>query len=130
MSRIGKRPVSVPSGVQVSVNGDTISVQGPKGKLSYTSKGGVNVKVEANQVTVSLVGNDRQSKANFGSTRAHIKNMILGVSEGWKKGLELVGVGFTAKLNGKKLVLNTGYSHEVVIDVPADVTCKAEKTKF
>lgn len=130
MSRIGKLPVEVPKGAKIEVANGLVQIEGSKGKLSYRIPEGIEVKVDAGKVLVSKVLNDRQTSANYGSARAHIKNMLLGVSQGWKRGLELNGVGFTARLNGKKLVLNTGYSHEVVVEIPDGITCKADKTKI
>lgn len=128
MSRVGKQPVVIPSGVQVAVKGQGIEVQGPRGKLVYNAPAGIVVKVDAGSVLVSPERNDLQSKANYGTTRAIVNNMVKGVTEGWKKALELHGVGFNAKLEGKSLVLSTGYSHDVTLTVPDGVDCKVSKT--
>jgi len=129
MSRIGKQPVDLPSGVEATIAQGSVTVKGPKGSLVYSWGSGVDVKSESKQVLVSLVNKDRQAKANYGSTRAHINNMVKGVTESWRRVLELTGVGFTAKLNGNKLVLNTGYSHEVELAVPVGITCIVDKTR-
>lgn len=130
MSRIGKLPVVVPSGVKASVAGDVVNVEGPKGKLSYTVKRGVDVKVTDGKVVVAMTGSDLQSKANYGTTRAIINNMVQGVSKGWKRVLELNGVGYVAKLQGKNLVLAVGFSHDVVLEIPGEVKCAVTKNQI
>jgi large subunit ribosomal protein L6 len=127
MSRIGKLPVAIPQGVNASVNNGVVLVEGPKGKLSFAVRSGVNVEVKDGQVLCSVVGSDSQSRANYGTTRATINNMVQGVSKGWKKTLELNGVGFVAKLQGKNLVLAVGFSHDVVMEVPGDLKCVINK---
>jgi len=127
MSRIGKLPVAVPAGVKASVVNGVVNVEGPKGKLSFDIRPGVSVAVADGKVVVSIVGADAQSKANYGTVRATINNMVEGVSKGWKKVLELNGVGFTAKLQGNNIVLAVGFSHEVTLEIPAMV--KAQVTK-
>ncbi len=130
MSRIGKLPVEIPAGVTVNIGASEIAVQGPKGKLNYVWGTGVSVKQEGKNVIIGVLAADRQAKANYGTTRAQILNMVKGVTKGWQKALELNGVGFTAKLNGKTLVLACGYSHEVKVEIPAGVTAKVEKTRI
>lgn len=127
MSRIGKLPVAVPQGVKGAVSGSVVSVEGPKGKLSYSVRPGVKVEFAEGKFVVSLVGSDAQSKADYGTTRATINNMVKGVSTGWKKNLELNGVGYTAKLQGKSLVLAVGFSHDVTMDVPDAIKCTVGK---
>ena len=128
MSRVGKQPVEVPSGVTVSINGTEVSVSGPKGQLKFNHGTGVTVVLDGSQVKVEPKGNDRQSRSNYGTTRSLINNMVIGVSTGYTKELELQGVGYTANLSGKKLTLNTGYSHETSFVVPDSVQCKVEKS--
>ena len=130
MSRVGKQPVVLPDGVKASITDSAVEVQGPKGKLSYAWNAGVAVAQEDNSIIVSMTGTDRQAKANYGTTRAHINNMVVGVTEGFRKGLELSGVGFNAQLKGSTLVLQTGYSHDVKLEVPKDITCNVQKTKI
>jgi large subunit ribosomal protein L6 len=130
MSRIGKLPVAVPAGVKAAFADGVVRVEGPRGKLSYRPSPAVRVAVEGSQVVVSCESRDLQARADYGSTRAHINNMVLGVSSGWKRGLELNGVGFNAKLQGDVLVLSVGFSHEVRLPVPASVTCTINKNSI
>jgi large subunit ribosomal protein L6 len=127
MSRIGKLPVALPQGVKGAVSGSVVSVEGPKGKLSYNVRPGVKVELNDGKFAVSLVGTDAQSKADYGTTRATINNMVKGVSTGWKKSLELNGVGYVAKLQGKNLVLSVGFSHDVTMVIPDAVKCTVGK---
>ena len=128
MSRIGKLPVTLPQGVKVSVVGSEVHVEGPKGKLKYKPATGVEVAVKEGKVLVTIpAGSDTQLDASYGSARAHINNMVQGVSKGWKRSLELNGVGFTAKVAGQELTLAVGFSHDVVLAIPAEV--KAVVTK-
>lgn len=130
MSRIGKQPVTVPAGVTAAVANGVVSVEGPKGKLQFTPGRGVAVKVEGGKVLVSVTDKDPQSAANFGSSRAIINNMIAGVATGFKRALELNGVGYTAKVQGSVLVLTIGYSHDVKLDIPASVKCVVNKNQI
>lgn len=130
MSRIGKLPVEVPQGVKATVDGATVSVEGPKGKLSYEVKSGVKVELADSQVVVKLEGSDAQARANYGTTRAIINNMVQGVSKGWQKVLELHGVGYTAKQQGNDIVLSVGFSHDVTMTIPEGVTCKVSKSSI
>lgn len=130
MSRIGKQPVPVPSGVQVSVQEGSVSVKGPKGALQLAIGSGVAVAQEGPELIVTRTGSDKQAQANYGTTRAHLKNMVIGVTEGWKRSLELSGVGFTAKLEGNVLSLAVGYSHEVKVIVPKEIKCAVGRTNI
>ena len=127
MSRIGKLPVAIPQGVKGSVAGHVVSVEGPKGKLSYSVRPGVHVEMAEGKFVVSQTGSDAQSKADYGTTRATLNNMVQGVNKGWKRLLELNGVGFAAKLQGKNLVLSVGFSHEVSMEIPADIKANVQK---
>lgn len=127
MSRIGKSPIEVPQGAKVSVQGTTVHVEGPKGKLSYVVGSGVNVKQEGPQVILSASVADRQSKANWGTARATINNMCHGVVKGWKRSLEMNGVGFGAKIAGQKLTLTVGFSHDVEMELPKEIKCTVTK---
>ena len=120
MSRIGKQPVTVPSGVKVAINGATVNVEGPKGKLSRTFSG-VTFALEGNQVLVSPAGDDRRSGALHGTARAIVRNMVEGCATGYKKNLEIEGVGFKAILKGDTLDLALGYSHPILYKIPAGV---------
>ncbi|MFO0933693.1 MAG: 50S ribosomal protein L6 [Planctomycetota bacterium] len=122
MSRIGKIPVSIPAGVTVSVDGPTLKVKGPKGELTRTLDGGVTAKVEGAQVVLTRAGDEQSHRARHGLYRALLKSMVDGVSTGFEKRLEIVGVSYQAKLAGKTLTLNLGYCNPVVIEVPKGLT--------
>lgn len=121
MSRIGKLPVAVPGNVKVNIEGNTVHVEGPKGKLSETFKE-VKVSLEDNQVTVEPLSNSRFARSMYGTARSIIANMVQGVSEGFVKNVEIQGVGFRAALNGRNLNLNLGYSHPIDYEIPEGVT--------
>jgi large subunit ribosomal protein L6 len=129
MSRVGKKPIVIPSGVDVGIDYPSIAVKGPKGSLSIKVGRGISVKKIDQTIQIGCdYPSDKQCRANFGTARALIANMVAGVSTGWKKSLEMTGVGFSAKLNGSKLVLNVGFSHEVELEVPSGVVCSVGKT--
>ncbi|CAM3497252.1 50S ribosomal protein L6 [Hydrogenibacillus schlegelii] len=113
MSRIGKRPVPIPSGVDVAVDGTTVTVRGPKGTLSRTFHPKMKIRLEAGQVVVERPNDEPAMRALHGTTRSLIANMIQGVTEGYVRALEIVGVGYRAQKQGKKLVIALGYSHPV-----------------
>ena len=121
MSRIGKKPVEIPAGVKVSVSGETVAVEGKGGKLSIAIPPHVAVEVKDNQVIVNQIDEAREAGAMHGLARSLIHNMIVGVSEGFKKELAIVGVGYQATLAGTKLTLNLGFSHPIVYQVPAGI---------
>ena len=125
MSRIGKRVLSIPENVNVNVEGSTVTVKGPKGELSLELVKNIAVKVEDGTVTVEPLKNDKFTHAMHGTTNANIRNMIIGVSEGYKKGLEIVGVGYKFNVQGNKLTISAGYSHPVIMEVPNGITVKA-----
>ena len=129
MSRIGKLPVELPNGVSASIAADAVSISGPKGNLSCSLREGIAVEEQDKTLLVKLTSQSKQAKANYGSTRSHLQNMVQGVTDGWKKVLELSGVGFTAKLEGQNLVLALGYSHDVKFKVPQGIDCKVSKTQ-
>jgi large subunit ribosomal protein L6 len=126
MSRIGKKPVAVPKGVKVAVSGRTVSFEGPKGKLSMELHPAAVVKVDADHVVVTRIGDEKLSRAIHGLTRALIANHILGVLEGYKRDLEVHGVGYKAELAGKKINLSVGFANQIVLDVPDNVAVKIE----
>ncbi|MCM3598864.1 50S ribosomal protein L6 [Metabacillus idriensis] len=115
MSRIGKKPLEIPAGVTVTINESTVTVKGPKGELTRTFNSDINVKVEDNVLTVTRPSDQKEHRALHGTTRSLLGNMVEGVSKGFEKGLELVGVGYRATKSGNKLVLAVGYSHPVEI---------------
>ena len=129
MSRIGKAPISIPSGVTVTVEKNTVSVKGPKGELSQEISPDISVKVEDTTVTVERPTDQKRHKALHGLYRSLVNNMVLGVSEGYKKELELVGVGYKASVQGKVLELNLGYSHNIYFAVPQEINLAAETQK-
>lgn len=116
MSRVGKKPVEIPSGVTVTLNGNTVTVKGPKGELTRAFHPDIDIKVEDQVITVSRPSDDKEHRALHGTTRSLLANMVEGVSKGFEKSLELIGVGYRASKSGKKLVLNVGYSHPVEIE--------------
>lgn len=123
MSRVGKQPVAIPNGVTVAVTPDNVvTVKGPKGQLEKAMSKKVNIKVEDKAVIITRNDDEKESRALHGLTRALIHNMVSGVTEGYQKSLELVGVGYRAQLQGKKLVMNLGYSHPVEINPVEGVT--------
>jgi large subunit ribosomal protein L6 len=125
MSRIGKKPVEIPSGAKISFAGRKVSVEGPKGKLSWEHRPEVAVEVGEKEVTVSRVSEERLAKALHGTTRALVRNMLIGVTQGYEKKLEIVGVGYLAAVQGKTLQLRVGYANEIHKPIPEGlkVTC-------
>lgn len=123
MSRIGNRKIEVPEGVTVKVENDIVTVTGPKGSLSQKMLKGISLEQEGNTITLTRV-NDA-AKAMHGTMNALLHNMILGVTKGYEKGLEIIGVGYRFNVTGNKLTINAGYSHPVVMDVPEGLTVEA-----
>ncbi len=127
MSRIGKQPVALPKGVSATVSGQTIEVKGPKGSRSFTATDDIEIVFEDNVVHVKPRGLSKRARQQWGMSRSMVANLAQGVTEGFKRELELVGVGYRAAMQGKDLKLSLGYSHEVVFDVPAGVTVSVPK---
>src|SRR5688572_28063938 len=125
-SRVGKRPIDIPSGVQVTRDGTSVKVKGPKGEMSFTMAHGVEVAVEPSTITVTQVGGGKQALALHGTTRAVLANMVTGVTAGFSKSLEITGTGYRAQLSGRKLTLQLGYSHPIEFDPPAGITISVE----
>ena len=125
MSRIGNRVLTIPENVSVDVNGKNVTVKGPKGELSLTLSNDVDVKVEGNTLTVLKLKNNKIANQMHGTTNANLNNMIKGVSEGYTKGLEIIGVGYRFNVKGNVLVVNAGYSHPVEVNIPAELTVEA-----
>ena len=123
MSRIGNRKIEVPEGVTVKVENDIVTVTGPKGSLSQKMLKGISLEQEGNTITLTRV-NDA-AKAMHGTMNALLHNMILGVTKGYEKGLEIIGVGYRFNVAGNKLTINAGYSHPVVMNVPEGLTLEA-----
>ena len=125
MSRIGKKSIDVPQGVKVSINGGTALVEGPKGKLSIEIPLGVTVETKNDKVFVNRVNDAKQNRSNHGTIRSRLTGMIVGVTEGHKKKLEIQGIGFRVQVQGQKLTLNLGFSHPVEFEVPKVINIKA-----
>jgi len=124
MSRIGKRVLTIPENVNVEVNGQKVTVKGPKGELSLDLIKTIEVKINGNELTVEKNKEDKFTNQMHGTTNANIANMIKGVSEGYTKALEIIGVGYRFTPSGNILTVNAGYSHPVKMEVPAGVTVK------
>ena len=121
MSRIGNKIVVLPAGVEIKQNGNDITVKGPKGELTRTFSSDITMNIEGNEVTFTRPNDSKEMKTIHGTTRANFNNMVVGVSVGFQKALELIGVGYRAQFQGKILVLNVGYSHPVEIEAPAGI---------
>ncbi len=126
MSRIGKMPITIPNGVQVNSKGVAVTVKGPKGQLSQTFHPDMAIEQDNGVLMVTRPSDNREHRSLHGLTRSLLNNMVVGVSEGFTKTLEIEGVGYRAELNGKNLVLNVGYSHPVTFEPPKDVTFQVE----
>jgi large subunit ribosomal protein L6 len=126
MSRIGKAPISVPGGVTVSINGSDIAVKGPKGELSLTVASPIEVAIADNQVVVTRPNDERLARSLHGLTRTLISNQIIGVTEGYTKGLEVVGTGYRVAAKGESLEFALGYSHSITVDPPAGISFTVE----
>lgn len=127
MSRIGKLPVPIPAGVKVSLDGNSMTVAGPKGSLSQQLHERMTIAVETDQVVVTSPAENKQDGALHGLTRALINNMVVGVTTGFQKDLEINGVGYRAEINGNVLTLALGYSHPVVYELPDGISVEIEK---
>ncbi|MAH05358.1 MAG: 50S ribosomal protein L6 [Pseudomonadota bacterium] len=127
MSRIGKNPVTIPEGVNVDISGQDVKVKGPKGELSLTVHDEVSAKLEDNVVVVSPRTGSRLARSLWATTRSLINNMCVGVKDGYEKKLEINGVGYRAAVQGKEVVLQLGFSHEVRHAIPQGITVQAEK---
>lgn len=121
MSRIGKRELAIPSGVNINIENNTITVSGPKGNLNFTFRNNVDVKVVDNKVIVTRKNDSKESKQLHGTTNSLIFNMIKGVSEGFKSEVEINGVGYKFNLSGNQVVISAGFSHLVKLDIPANI---------
>ena len=122
MSRIGNRKIVVPAGVTVTTENNIVTVKGPKGELSLELVKGIEVSLEENTLTVTRPNDEKATKAMHGTTNANIQNLIKGVTEGFQKGLEIIGVGYRFNVKGTTLVINAGYSHPVELAVPTGLT--------
>lgn len=127
MSRIGKQPIPIPDKVQVTIDGSTVTVKGPKGDLSYTFSPEIAIQQENMQIVVTRPSDDQRHRALHGTTRALIANMVTGVSKGFERVLTIEGVGYRGEMDGKKLVMYLGYSHNIPIEPPQDVEFVVEE---
>ena len=125
MSRIGRMPIAIPAGVTVEVNGNVVTVKGPKGELTSAMHPDMIIEVSGSEVHVSRPSEDKLHKSLHGLTRTLVHNMILGISEGYKKELDVVGVGYRVAMDGKKLVMNLGFSHQVIVEPVDGITIEA-----
>ncbi len=129
MSRIGKAPIEIPAGVTVTVSGDTVTVKGPKGTLTQKVNPELTVTVEDGHVKLTRPSDDREHRAQHGLYRALIHNMVVGVSTGYRKEMELVGVGYRATATGQVLELSLGFSHAIYIKLPPEVKVEAKSER-
>lgn len=129
MSRIGKKPIPIPSGAEVKIADGTVTVKGPKGTLTFKPHGRVRVKIEEKNVIIERSGDEILDRSLHGLTRSLIANMIQGVSEGYCKKLEIQGVGYRAQIQDKKLILSLGYSHPIDFPAPEGITFEIDKEK-
>ncbi len=126
MSRIGRLPIAVPAGVTVKIQDSQVTVKGPKGEMSQTFTPGMVIKLEDHKVTVARPSDSKQDKALHGLTRSLLNNMVVGVTKGWEKNLEIVGVGYRAEKSGEKIVLRLGFSHTVEVTPVPGITLGIE----
>lgn len=122
MSRIGNKVITMPAGVELTNNNNVITVKGPKGELTREFNKNIEIKVEGTEITVVRPNDSKEMKTIHGTTRANLNNMVVGVSEGFKKDLEMKGVGYRAQLQGTKLVLSVGKSHQDEVEAPEGIT--------
>ena len=127
MSRVGKQPVQIPSGVKVQIQGSELSVEGPKGKLSHLLPPEIQIEQKENELRLSRTSELKKARSLHGLHKTLVNNMVKGVTEGFSKGLELSGVGYRAQISGSKLELNVGFTHPVFYDLPAGVTAETPK---
>jgi large subunit ribosomal protein L6 len=127
MSRLGKKPVEIPAGCQVRLDGTTIVAKGPKGELSFRGSDDVDVKIEGNLVSFSPRNNSKRARAMWGTTRAQVQNIVTGTVKGFERKLEINGVGYKAAAQGKVINLSLGYSHEINYAIPAGITVATPK---
>jgi large subunit ribosomal protein L6 len=126
MSRIGRLPIDIPSGVDVKVDGSAVTVKGPKGELALTVKSPIEVKLEDGQLLVTRPDDERESRSLHGLTRTLIANQIIGVTDGYSKGLEIVGTGYRVQAKGNSLEFALGYSHSITVDPPEGISFAVE----
>ena len=129
MSRIGRKVIPLPKGVSLNQKPGAVSVKGPKGELSKALPEGVSIKTEADKITVVRADDSRQNRSKHGLLRAHLANMVKGVTDGWTRELEINGVGYRAEVAGENINMALGYSHPVVFKLPKGVSAKVDKNR-
>jgi large subunit ribosomal protein L6 len=127
MSRIGKKPIPVPQGVKVQVDGRQVRVEGPKGRLSQTIPVGLSAAMSDNQLVIARQSDERNLRALHGLTRSLVANMVTGVKDGFERKLEIVGIGYRAQMQGRNIQLALGYSHPVIFPLPEGITAEIDK---
>jgi len=127
MSRIGKKPIAIPKGVTIKVDGSNVDVKGPKGQMTQALPPGVSAAVEDGTLVTKKIKDEREFDKFHGLARSLVNNAVLGVTDGWKRELDIVGVGYRAEMKGKQVVLALGYSHPVVFDIPNGIDIAIEK---
>jgi large subunit ribosomal protein L6 len=127
MSRVGKNPVEVPSGVEVAVKGSIVSAKGKLGTLEYVATNDVQLTLEDGKIVVKPMNNSKRARSMWGTARSRVQSIVTGVAEGFKKDLAINGVGYRAAVQGSDLVLQLGYSHDVIYPIPAGIEIKCEK---
>ncbi|MBW1772425.1 MAG: 50S ribosomal protein L6 [Deltaproteobacteria bacterium] len=130
MSRIGKKPIPIPKDVKVDLKGDLLTVKGPKGNLQRKVDPNVQIRTDTDQIVLTVQAETKKLKSLHGLYRALVSNMVIGVSQGFERALEIVGVGYRAEMSGKTMVLHLGYSHPINYPLPEGVEAKVEKTKI
>ncbi|RYM32475.1 50S ribosomal protein L6 [Brumimicrobium glaciale] len=129
MSRIGKSPVSIPSGVEIKMDGQLVTVKGPKGEITHLLDPEITAQIENDTITFNRASDAPATRAKHGLSRSLVSNMVQGVSEGFKKVLEVIGVGFRAEAQGQMLTMSVGHSHPIVFEIPQEVKVSAETAK-
>ncbi len=127
MSRIGKKPIDLPSGVKANISGTTVTIEGPKGKLNYAMPASFKLELKDNKVIVTRPSDEKQDKATHGLIRSLLNNMVIGVTKGYQKDLEITGVGFKAQAQGKTLNLQLSYTHPINYNIPDGITIETPK---
>ncbi len=127
MSRIGKKPISIPQGVKIHIEGATVRAEGPKGKLAQLVPEGLSAKVDNGTLVIGREGDDRRVRALHGLTRSLVANMVTGVKDGFERKLEIVGIGYRAQVQGRNIQLALGYSHPVIFALPEGITADIDK---
>ncbi|MFW6147382.1 MAG: 50S ribosomal protein L6 [Thermodesulfobacteriota bacterium] len=127
MSRIGKRPIIIPEGVEVRFDDKTLAIKGPKGELQRSVHPNVDLQIDNSQISVSISDNSKKSRSLFGLFRTLIHNMVTGVTEGFQRTLEINGVGYRAEVSGNQLILNLGYSNPITYDIPQGISARIEQ---